>query len=246
MTKALLLLTHALTDRASLCYCGRLLCCSSLMPQFKRRYGTASEEVFGFQYAVLVGAGIGATPAASILKHIQYRLRNRTGCQTPDCRCKCNCCYFRLRRLYFVWSNRELEAFKWFADYLAEIQAEELAREAEAKARGDVYEKLIDIRVFLTAVSQTKDDLATIFLHVGVNEAQQAQQQDILTSLHSATTFGRPNFDVIFSELSVRHPAQSIGVFFCGPAALGKSLRDDCVKHTARNVAKFEYKQEIF
>lgn len=31
-------------------------------------YGSASEEVFGYNVAVLVGAGIGATPAACILK----------------------------------------------------------------------------------------------------------------------------------------------------------------------------------
>ena len=44
-------------------------------------------------------------------QHIKYRLENRTGCQTPNCKCKCECCYFRLRKVYFVWSSRNVEAF---------------------------------------------------------------------------------------------------------------------------------------
>jgi hypothetical protein len=37
-------------------------------------FGSASEDYFKFEVAVLVGAGIGVTPFASILKSIWYRL----------------------------------------------------------------------------------------------------------------------------------------------------------------------------
>lgn len=36
-------------------------------------YGSASEDVFKYEAAILVGAGIGVTPFASILKTIWYR-----------------------------------------------------------------------------------------------------------------------------------------------------------------------------
>ena len=36
-------------------------------------YGAPAEDVFNAEVAVLVGAGIGVTPFASILKHIWYR-----------------------------------------------------------------------------------------------------------------------------------------------------------------------------
>src|SRR5690606_4113730 len=36
-------------------------------------FGSASEDVFKFETAVLIGAGIGVTPFASILKSIWYR-----------------------------------------------------------------------------------------------------------------------------------------------------------------------------
>lgn len=38
-------------------------------------YGAASEEVFDSKYAVLVGAGIGVTPFASVLQSIRYQLQ---------------------------------------------------------------------------------------------------------------------------------------------------------------------------
>ena len=84
---------------------------------------------------------------------------------------------------------------QWFADYLGEIQLEESKRANEAEARGETYNKMIDIRVFLTSVSQSKvrivslhmccidcpclcqDDLATMLFHIGIQEAQEAQEQ---------------------------------------------------------------------
>lgn len=38
-------------------------------------FGTVSEDVFQYEVAVLVGAGIGVTPFASILKSIWYKFR---------------------------------------------------------------------------------------------------------------------------------------------------------------------------
>lgn len=36
-------------------------------------FGTASEDVFGYDVVMLVGAGIGVTPFASILKSVWYK-----------------------------------------------------------------------------------------------------------------------------------------------------------------------------
>jgi hypothetical protein len=47
---------------------------SILRSQVDGPFGSASEDVLKFETAVLVGAGIGATPFASILKHIWYRI----------------------------------------------------------------------------------------------------------------------------------------------------------------------------
>lgn len=38
-------------------------------------FGTASEDVFQYEVAMLVGAGIGVTPFASVLKSIWYKFQ---------------------------------------------------------------------------------------------------------------------------------------------------------------------------
>jgi predicted ferric reductase len=38
-------------------------------------FGTVSEDVFQYEVAVLIGAGIGVTPFASILKSIWYKFQ---------------------------------------------------------------------------------------------------------------------------------------------------------------------------
>lgn len=38
-------------------------------------FGTASEDVFDYEVSMLVGAGIGVTPFASILKSIWYKFK---------------------------------------------------------------------------------------------------------------------------------------------------------------------------
>jgi NADPH oxidase len=59
-------------------------------------FGSASEDVFNFEVAVLVGAGIGVTPFASVLKSIWYRVNYPTK-QT------------RLSKVYFFWICRDKE-----------------------------------------------------------------------------------------------------------------------------------------
>ncbi|RMZ79481.1 hypothetical protein DV738_g3322, partial [Chaetothyriales sp. CBS 135597] len=76
-------------------------------------FGSASEDVFKFETALLVGAGIGVTPFASILKSIWYRMSNVT---TPST---------RLRKVYFFWVCRDFGSLEWFKSLLHAIEAED-------------------------------------------------------------------------------------------------------------------------
>ena len=81
-------------------------------------FGSASEDVFKFETAVLVGAGIGVTPFASILKSIWYRMnepRERT----------------RLRKVYFFWICRDFGSLEWFRSLLLAIEAQDFATKIE-------------------------------------------------------------------------------------------------------------------
>ncbi|KAI8852816.1 ferric reductase NAD binding domain-containing protein [Chytridium lagenaria] len=76
-------------------------------------YGSASEDVFDYEVSVLVGAGIGVTPFASILKTIWYRINNPSG-------------LIKLRKVYFIWVCRDKDAFEWFQDLLATLEEENI------------------------------------------------------------------------------------------------------------------------
>jgi predicted ferric reductase len=75
-------------------------------------FGSASEDVFKFEVAVLVGAGIGVTPFASILKSIWYRMNYPQG-------------RTRLRKVYFFWVCRDFGSFEWFRSLLLAIEAQD-------------------------------------------------------------------------------------------------------------------------
>ncbi|KAJ1651742.1 hypothetical protein IWQ61_007769 [Dispira simplex] len=87
-------------------------------------FGCASEDVFNYEVAILVGAGIGVTPFAAVLKSIWYRANapmNKS----------------RLRKVYFFWIARDKECFEWFQSLLKAIENEDV-------------NQFIEIRTYLT------------------------------------------------------------------------------------------------
>ena len=86
-------------------------------------YSTASGGVFNYETAVLVGAGIGVTPFASILKSTWYRMSN------PDTWAR-----NRLRKVYFIWICRDFGSLAWFKDLLSAIEVQDEERRIEVKA----------------------------------------------------------------------------------------------------------------
>ncbi|KAF1839701.1 hypothetical protein BDW02DRAFT_6609 [Decorospora gaudefroyi] len=109
-------------------------------------FGSASEDVFKFEVAVLVGAGIGVTPFASILKSIWYRMNYPQG-------------RTRLRKVYFFWICRDFGSFEWFRSLLLAIEAQDL-------------DDHIEIHTYLTA--KIKADDATNIMINDANAEQDA------------------------------------------------------------------------
>lgn len=85
-------------------------------------FGSASEDVFKFETALLVGAGIGVTPFASILKSIWYRMSSASTQQT------------RLKKVYFFWVCRDFGSLEWFKDLLTAIEAQDRQHSIEIHA----------------------------------------------------------------------------------------------------------------
>jgi ferredoxin-NADP reductase/Ca2+-binding EF-hand superfamily protein len=89
-------------------------------------YGTPSAHIEGSERVLLVAAGIGVTPFASVLSSL-IEQRRRGGWPRPT-------------RVHFVWVCNDPSAFGWFADLLGEVESSFL--------------QAFDVRVFLNAGSR--------------------------------------------------------------------------------------------
>jgi predicted ferric reductase len=96
-------------------------------------YGAASEEVFDYKIVVLVGAGIGVTPFASILKDLKHKLEGGAD--------------HGLLKVFFFWVARDKNAFEWFGEIINSLEKSSVA-------------SFVEFHIYLTAalnVDQIKD-----------------------------------------------------------------------------------------
>ncbi|KAJ1989724.1 hypothetical protein GGI25_004750 [Coemansia spiralis] len=209
---------------------------ASILPQVlvDGPFGSASEDVFNHEIAMLFCAGIGCTPFASVLKSIWYRLSYRDGS-------------FRLRKVYFVWVQRDTKSFEWFQDLLKAIEEEDDAR-MEFDVESSTYslsrksssdDRMIEIHTYLTGNLSYAQ-----MTHVHINFGE----VDPITGLRSPTNFGRPNLDLIFRAVAHEHPATDVGVFFCGPHKMGATIEAAAKKYSSegQDGTKFYYNKENF
>jgi NADPH oxidase 5 len=82
---------------------------------FDGPHGAPANDIFASRVAVLVAAGIGVTPFASILQSLLAR-RNDPG-DLPA---------LRLERVYFYWINRDHQAFEWFTEMMEELERKDI------------------------------------------------------------------------------------------------------------------------
>ncbi|KAM5146616.1 NADPH oxidase 1 [Mantella aurantiaca] len=173
-------------------------------------FGTASEDVFQYEVSMLVGAGIGVTPFASILKSIWYKF------QREDERLK-------TKKIYFYWICRETGAFAWFADLLHSLEQEMICSGKDG---------FLNYRLFLTNWDSSIAGHAIINFDVAT---------DAVTGLKQKTCYGRPVWENEFSRVADAHPRSTVGVFLCGPQALGKNLQQCCHQFSSLDPRKVQF-----
>ncbi|PLN78526.1 ferric reductase [Aspergillus taichungensis] len=195
-------------------------------------YGAPAEDVFENEIAVLIGTGIGVTPWASILKNIWHL---RSGPNPPR----------RLRRVEFIWVCKDTSSFEWFQALLSSLESQSAST---AASQGSA--EFLRIHTYLTQ-RLDPDTAANIYLNsVG-------QDVDPLTELRSRTNFGRPDFTRLFTAMrdglhdqtymSGLHGALTteIGVYFCGPNAAARQIREATSKASTKDV-RFKFWKEHF
>ncbi|KAJ6555076.1 NADPH oxidase [Mycena vulgaris] len=115
-------------------------------------FGTSSEDFLNYETVMLVGAGIGVTPFASILKSIWYRMNNFSqGSRT------------RLSKVYFTWVIRDVSAAEWFHSLLHALEEQDSQNKIEINIylTGGVKEEDIN-NIVVQDVGAEKDAITSL------------------------------------------------------------------------------------
>jgi NADPH oxidase len=154
-------------------------------------YGSASEEVFDFRTIMLVGAGIGVTPFASIIRSIVAR-QKIPGSKMPT--------------VYFYWLCRSPQEFNSFKHLMMQCVADPMLK------------RHFEFNLYMSG----ETDVTSVGFQKTLGEFRDW--------CHLYT--GRPNWTRIFKEKKKHHEGASVGVFLCGPPAIGSALEQQCRKHS--------------
>lgn len=195
-------------------------------------FGAPSQRYSDYPVIVLIGAGIGVTPMASVLNDVLHCIDTY----------RCQMCgfvnvdapSFKVKKVHFYWTVRSRGEAMWFKQVL------------EGIAQSD-EQNVLDINIHLTNI-RNANDVRVLLLRLAQRELWEQTGQDTLSQLHSKTTthFGRPDWDSVFSSIKEQHSKQSaIGVFYCGPNSLSKVIRKQCKSKSDSNL-KFDFVKERF
>ncbi|VFV39046.1 nadph oxidase 5 [Lynx pardinus] len=101
-------------------------------------YGTPTRRIFASEHAVLIGAGIGITPFASILQSIMYRHQKRKHI-CPSCQHSWMDDVqdedMKLHKVDFIWINRDQRSFEWFVSLLTKLELDQAEETREGRRR---------------------------------------------------------------------------------------------------------------
>nr|XP_014703681.2 NADPH oxidase 5 [Equus asinus] len=190
-------------------------------------YGTSTRRIFASEHAVLIGAGIGITPFASILQSIIHRHQKRKhicprcqhswmdGVQDED---------MKLHKVDFIWINRDQRSFEWFVSLLTNLEMEQAAETQE--------DRFLELHMYMTS-ALGKNDMKAIGLQMALDLLAKKEKKDSITGLQTRTQPGRPDWSKVFQKVAAEKKGK-VQVFFCGSPALAKVLKGHCEQFSFR------------
>ncbi|XP_056668139.1 NADPH oxidase 5 isoform X1 [Monodelphis domestica] len=184
-------------------------------------YGTPTRRIFASEHAVLIGAGIGITPFASILQSIMYRHQKRKQ-HCPNCHYSwCEDIRddeMKLQKVDFIWINRDQKSFEWFVSLLTKLEMDQ----AEEEHGGH----FLELHMYMTS-ALSKNDMKAIGLQMALDLLAKKENKDSITGLKTRTQPGRPDWSKVFQKVAAEKKGK-VQVFFCGSPALAKVLKSHC------------------
>ena len=191
-------------------------------------FGAPAQNYADYKVIVLIGAGIGVTPFASVLTDLLDSLKQ---CACPKCGySNPRLMRTRIKKVYFYWTVRSRSEASWFKHLLEAISLRD-------------EDGLLDIQVNITGIKRA-NDLRTMMLRLAQYESGEPSTSDAHS--RTVTRFGRIDWNEVFEKVKVDFPCEpSVGVFYCGPNTIAKILDKMC-RQNSRGPTKFLFMKESF
>jgi len=187
-------------------------------------YGAPAEDFSNLEVAVLIGAGIGVTPFASILKQIWYgQKKGKVGC---------------LRRVEFFWVCRDTPSFGWFQTLLQEVEA---AQVDPNFLRINIYltQKIGEDMLWNIALNDAGAEYDPLTLLRTRTMFGRPNWLNIYMKMRQAIEAGQ------YIPGSTSQLKTTVGTYFCGPGVLARAIKEATIKATSSSV-NFTFAKEHF
>jgi hypothetical protein len=213
-------------------------------------HSAPSEHFTNYGTVMMVGAGIGLTPVASVVSAI-IKNRWRAGVK-PE-----------ILHMYWVVRANEVDSFQWLVHLLTELSFEY----KKGRENGSIDAKnYCEFNIYITGVNEMKaaeivpsplyrakrrlgndeckslfnaDQLYAMLLNPTApakEQVERMQDESAPNRLQDVWVWnGRPNWNEIFSDMRDQRQHSEIGVCFCGAPAIGYDLRKMCNKYSSVN-----------
>jgi predicted ferric reductase len=197
-------------------------------------YGTPSSDIFHSEHAVLIAAGIGITPFASILQSLMNQFRQQRA-KCPQCDHKisedilnCGNKHLSIKKVDFIWVTREQRSLEWFISILSKMEMEQKKNN----------ESFLETHLYVTSAKR-QSDLRSVSLQITLDAIFSQEESSLIDGLRKRTHHGRPNWDIVLQNL-IRKQKGKINVFYCGLPSLANVLQNKCEEYN------LTFKKEIF
>ncbi|KAM5243477.1 LOW QUALITY PROTEIN: NADPH oxidase 5-like [Hipposideros larvatus] len=173
----------------------------------------------GSKHAVLIRAGVGGSPFASVLQGVMYRHQKRKhicpnrqrswveGAQDDD---------VKRHKVDFNQINQDQWSFEWLVSLLTKLEMD--------KAE-ETQEGFLELQVYMTS-ALSKNDMKAIGLQMALNLLAKKEKKDSVTGLQTRTQPGQPDWNRVFQKAAAEENGK--GQVF---PALAKVLKGHCEQY---------------
>jgi hypothetical protein len=94
-----------------------------------------------------------------------------------------------LKRVDFVWINRDQKSFEWFVNLLSNLEDKQSKFKEEDK-------RILNFHMYITSVT-AESDIRSLVLQLALDMTQEKDKKDFITGLKQKVHSGRPDWNKV-------------------------------------------------